>query len=263
MFCPKVLVISARWFRLWTKLKLLHCRIVMFWRRKTVKGGIFKRNFSELLKSWLLVHAFFNLLKLLFFCFHSVNSNIFVILLIFFVYSLPPGTLPSKCCPSPDWTRGSPNTNSCCFWVRDTWEQMDRSVSLELVVSTCQKFFNILEWYRNKLMDWFWFGSHLDSCWLKLSMGFSVIGQMPGCEWDMDLPFPPVYAWSCYRVFCQTGHTDLEFLQNCFNRLQLNFKWWIFWYFLSLRIFYPNCLKTLIHDGNFNLYKQIFFSKGR
>ncbi|XP_078338875.1 uncharacterized protein LOC111137731 isoform X2 [Crassostrea virginica] len=62
-------------------------------------------------------------------------------------------------------------------------------------------------------------------------------GQMPGCEWDMDLPFPPVYAWSCYRVFCQTGHTDLEFLQNCFNRLQLNFKWW---------------LKTMQHrDGSF------------
>lgn len=52
-------------------------------------------------------------------------------------------------------------------------------------------------------------------------------GQMPGCEWDMDLPFPPVYAWSCYHVFSRTGHTDIEFLQHCFQKLQLNFKWWL------------------------------------
>lgn len=52
-------------------------------------------------------------------------------------------------------------------------------------------------------------------------------GQMPGCEWDMDLPFPPVYAWSCYHVFSRTGHTDIDFLQHCFQKLQLNFKWWL------------------------------------
>ena len=227
MFCPKVLVISARWFRLWTK--LLHCRIVMFWRRKTVKGGIFKRNFSELLKSWLHVHAFFNLLKLLFFCFHSVNSNILVILLISCVYSLPPGTLPSKCCPSPDWTQGSPNTNSCCFWVRDTWGLMDRSVSLELVVSTCQKFFNILKWYRNKLMDWFWFGWHLDSCWyVSLHLNWvwdsllldrcqgvsgtwispslqSMLGPATECS-----PRQDAQTWSSYR----TASTDYSWTLN-------------------------------------------------
>ncbi|XP_056009175.1 uncharacterized protein LOC125667437 [Ostrea edulis] len=52
-------------------------------------------------------------------------------------------------------------------------------------------------------------------------------GQMPGCEWDMDLPFPPVYAWACYHVFARTGQTDIEFLDQCFQKLQLNFQWWL------------------------------------
>ncbi|XP_062572717.1 uncharacterized protein LOC134234672, partial [Saccostrea cucullata] len=52
-------------------------------------------------------------------------------------------------------------------------------------------------------------------------------GQMPGCEWDMDIPFPPVYAWSCYHVFSRTGHADKEFLKQSFQKLQLNYQWWL------------------------------------
>ena len=41
---------------------------------------------------------------------------------------------------------------------------------------------------------------------------------------------PPVHAWACYRVYQLTGppgERDREFLAKAFQRLLLNFTWWV------------------------------------
>ena len=57
-------------------------------------------------------------------------------------------------------------------------------------------------------------------------------GQLPAYEWKLSDVNPPVHAWATWRVFkmCQKmtgGEGDLEFLQLVFNRLLLNFTWWV------------------------------------
>jgi Glycosyl hydrolase family 63 C-terminal domain len=62
-------------------------------------------------------------------------------------------------------------------------------------------------------------------------------GQFPAYEWAFGDVNPPVHAWAAWRVFqidrrqhqelrpAYTG--DLEFLTRMFNRLLLNFDWWV------------------------------------
>jgi len=56
-------------------------------------------------------------------------------------------------------------------------------------------------------------------------------GQIPAYEWAFDDVNPPVQAWAAYRVFKierkQTGHGDLFFLERVFQKLLLNFTWWV------------------------------------
>jgi hypothetical protein len=55
-------------------------------------------------------------------------------------------------------------------------------------------------------------------------------GQIPAYEWNFNDVNPPVHAWACWRVYKITGtkrHRDLGFLERCFQKLLLNFTWWV------------------------------------
>lgn len=56
-------------------------------------------------------------------------------------------------------------------------------------------------------------------------------GQLPAYEWSFDDVNPPVHAWATWRVFCMdrdnTGVGDTVFLKRVFNKLLLNFTWWV------------------------------------
>ncbi|MFV0389897.1 MAG: MGH1-like glycoside hydrolase domain-containing protein [Pyrinomonadaceae bacterium] len=56
-------------------------------------------------------------------------------------------------------------------------------------------------------------------------------GQIPAYEWAFDDVNPPVHAWAALRVFQierrETGKGDREFLEKIFQKLLLNFTWWV------------------------------------
>ncbi len=56
-------------------------------------------------------------------------------------------------------------------------------------------------------------------------------GQIPAYEWNFSDVNPPVHAWAVLRVFQidrdTTGKPDLEFLMAAFNKLSINFTWWV------------------------------------
>jgi hypothetical protein len=56
-------------------------------------------------------------------------------------------------------------------------------------------------------------------------------GQLPAYEWNFGDVNPPVHAWSTiftYRLDkARTGEGDLEWLERSFQKLLLNFTWWV------------------------------------
>ncbi len=55
-------------------------------------------------------------------------------------------------------------------------------------------------------------------------------GQLPAYEFNFADVNPPVHAWSCWRVYKMTaapGHRDRTFLSRCFQKLVINFTWWV------------------------------------
>jgi hypothetical protein len=56
-------------------------------------------------------------------------------------------------------------------------------------------------------------------------------GQLPAYEWAFDDVNPPVHAWAAYRVYKidakMNGKADLVFLERVFQKLLLNFTWWV------------------------------------
>lgn len=56
-------------------------------------------------------------------------------------------------------------------------------------------------------------------------------GQIPAYEWKFDDVNPPVHAWAVWRVYKiarnASGYADTEFLERCFQKLLLNFTWWV------------------------------------
>lgn len=56
-------------------------------------------------------------------------------------------------------------------------------------------------------------------------------GQMPAYEWNFGDVNPPVHAWACWRVYKidrkRTGKADKLFLERVFQKLLLNFTWWV------------------------------------
>jgi Glycosyl hydrolase family 63 C-terminal domain len=55
-------------------------------------------------------------------------------------------------------------------------------------------------------------------------------GQLPAYEWQLSDVNPPVHAWAAWRVYKMTGeagHRDHQFLARVFQKLLLNFTWWV------------------------------------
>ena len=56
-------------------------------------------------------------------------------------------------------------------------------------------------------------------------------GQLPAYEWNFGDVNPPVHAWATRLVYEiekeHTGRGDLEYLTEAFNKLVLNFTWWV------------------------------------
>jgi hypothetical protein len=56
-------------------------------------------------------------------------------------------------------------------------------------------------------------------------------GQMPAYEWNFSDVNPPVYPWAVWTVYSYDkqlrGRGDLPFLKFCFEKLSLNFTWWV------------------------------------
>ncbi len=56
-------------------------------------------------------------------------------------------------------------------------------------------------------------------------------GQLPAYEWNFSDVNPPVHAWAAFRVFkideTLKGKPDLPFLESVFQKLLLNFTWWV------------------------------------
>lgn len=55
-------------------------------------------------------------------------------------------------------------------------------------------------------------------------------GQMPAYEFNFSDVNPPVHAWACWRVYKMTeerGHRDKRFLASVFQKLLINFTWWV------------------------------------
>ena len=52
-------------------------------------------------------------------------------------------------------------------------------------------------------------------------------GALPAYEWNFDDVNPPVHAMAALRVFVIDGGTDTDFLERVFQKLLLNFTWWL------------------------------------
>ncbi len=56
-------------------------------------------------------------------------------------------------------------------------------------------------------------------------------GQIPAYEWNFSDVNPPVQAWACMEVYKidkeKTGVADTQFLERVFQKLLINFTWWV------------------------------------
>jgi hypothetical protein len=55
-------------------------------------------------------------------------------------------------------------------------------------------------------------------------------GQLPAYEFAFSDVNPPVHAWAVWRVYKMTGprgRRDTRFLARCFQKLLMNFTWWV------------------------------------
>ena len=55
-------------------------------------------------------------------------------------------------------------------------------------------------------------------------------GQLPAYEWNFSDVNPPVHAWAVWRVYKiadQKGKRDILFLERAFQKLLINFTWWV------------------------------------
>jgi hypothetical protein len=56
-------------------------------------------------------------------------------------------------------------------------------------------------------------------------------GQIPAYEWKFSDVNPPVHAWATWRIYQIEqkiyGRTDRQFLERVFQKLMLNFTWWV------------------------------------
>jgi hypothetical protein len=52
-------------------------------------------------------------------------------------------------------------------------------------------------------------------------------GALPAYEWDFGDVNPPVQAWAALEVFAIDGADDFDFLSRVFDKLLVNFTWWV------------------------------------
>jgi len=56
-------------------------------------------------------------------------------------------------------------------------------------------------------------------------------GQLPAYEWNFSDVNPPVHAWAALSVYRiegeRTGNYDVQFLKRIFQKLLINFTWWV------------------------------------
>jgi hypothetical protein len=52
-------------------------------------------------------------------------------------------------------------------------------------------------------------------------------GQLPAYEWNFSDVNPPVHAWAALRVHEIAADGDFDFLERVFQKLLLNFTWWV------------------------------------
>ncbi len=52
-------------------------------------------------------------------------------------------------------------------------------------------------------------------------------GALPAYEWDFGDVNPPVQAWAALEVFTIDSGRDLDFLSRVFDKLLVNFTWWV------------------------------------
>ncbi|HVY23131.1 MAG TPA: hypothetical protein VG962_07245 [Steroidobacteraceae bacterium] len=55
-------------------------------------------------------------------------------------------------------------------------------------------------------------------------------GQLPAYEFKFSDVNPPVHAWAVWRVYrlpLESSERDVAFLERCFQKLLLNFTWWV------------------------------------
>ena len=55
-------------------------------------------------------------------------------------------------------------------------------------------------------------------------------GEIPAYEFALDDVNPPVHAWAAWRVYkisAKAGERDRDFLESVFQKLLLNFTWWV------------------------------------
>jgi hypothetical protein len=69
---------------------------------------------------------------------------------------------------------------------------------------------------------------------LQLFLGHHYLhpnGQMPAYEWNFSDVNPPVHPWAVWAVYDYEkqlrGRGDVSFLKFCFEKLSLNFTWWV------------------------------------
>ena len=56
-------------------------------------------------------------------------------------------------------------------------------------------------------------------------------GQIPAYEWNFSDVNPPVHSYAVWEVFArdkkETGNPDYDFLERAFQKLLINFTWWV------------------------------------
>jgi hypothetical protein len=56
-------------------------------------------------------------------------------------------------------------------------------------------------------------------------------GQLPAYEWNFSDVNPPVHGWAVLALYraerAECGRADVAFLEQCFQKLLLNFTWWL------------------------------------
>ena len=52
-------------------------------------------------------------------------------------------------------------------------------------------------------------------------------GALPAYEWDFGDVNPPVQAWAALEVFAIDGGRDIDFISRVFDKLLVNFTWWV------------------------------------